>query len=90
MLSHLYRALWFIFIYAFQHEKHEAKKDEEHVGRHKLEEKFAEAVAISAGGYALHEHHEKKEAKEEIEEAGGEEHKKKHHFFQVERQYDGL
>ena len=50
------------------------------MGRHKLEEKFAEAVAIGAGGYALHEHHEKKEAKEEAEEVEGEEHKKKHHF----------
>ncbi|XP_062230287.1 uncharacterized protein LOC133927995 [Phragmites australis] len=49
------------------HERHEEKKDPEHVGRHKVEE----AVAAAADLYAFHEQHEKEEAKE---------HKKCHHL----------
>ena len=61
-----------------KHEKHKAKKDLEHSQGHKIEEEIAAAIAIGAGGFALHEHQEKKEAKKEYEESHG---KKHHHLF---------
>lgn len=54
------------------------EKDPEHVDRHKLEAKMAEAAVMASGGYALHEHDNKKEHKNKEH---AEQQEKKHHFF---------
>jgi hypothetical protein len=54
--------------------------DPEHVGRHRTEERLAEAVMVGGAGTALYEHHEKNED-EEREEKYERRDEKKHGWF---------